>query len=514
MAGKSGGDGDAIGDGDVQRPSGEHTEPLLAPPLPSFAEESAWIFRQAAALFISQVSWVAMKSTDSAVLGHVGTRYLSASSVSDFWTMSTGVFIQGRVLGTFCGNAYGAGNYALVGVWLQVSYAVLAVILIPVLALWLLTEPLLKLVGEDDQISGDAGYYAMVLAAALPVRILFSQVTQFFTAQGLTKPAAQAAPIIMFLNLVLGIVVVLGWPIPHWGGLGFKACPVITAGLEYLQILLVWYVFCHRQRLHEKCWTGWSWECIKHDNYSRVKRYLRMYVPAAFSIASDFWRMAFIGGVATWIGKDEAAVFNTSYRILWIALIFVGAVVGAVGIKLGQQLGKGRPGIPAAKQVIHVGFVYIMVFDVGLSAIVWAIPRQLAAIFSSDDKVLTLFEDSRWPLAWLTFVMTLSVALERVPMVMGRTKGVFVMGLLGSWVGQVPGVLLCVRFWKKDLTRLYCGAAAGYTLLCVLYAILCIRTDWNHEADQALHRAEQKGLQQHKESSDTPDEDADPEQSS
>lgn len=47
--------------------------------------------------------------------GHVGTRYLSASAVSDLWTQSTGVFIQGRVLGVFCGQAIGAGNKKLAG---------------------------------------------------------------------------------------------------------------------------------------------------------------------------------------------------------------------------------------------------------------------------------------------------------------------------------------------------------------------------------------------------------------
>ena len=37
-----------------------------------------------------------------------------ASALSDLWTMSTGVFIQGRVLGIFVGNAIGAGRPQLV----------------------------------------------------------------------------------------------------------------------------------------------------------------------------------------------------------------------------------------------------------------------------------------------------------------------------------------------------------------------------------------------------------------
>jgi hypothetical protein len=35
-------------------------------------------------------------------------------------------------------------------------------------------------------------------------------------------------------------------------------------------------------------------------------------------------------------------VFNASYRILWITLIFVGALSGASGIKIAQRLGSGN----------------------------------------------------------------------------------------------------------------------------------------------------------------------------
>ena len=64
---------------------------------------------------------------------------LPCSAVSDLWTQSTGVFISGRVLGVFCGQAIGANNKKLAGIWLQVSYVVLAAIALPVFALWALT---------------------------------------------------------------------------------------------------------------------------------------------------------------------------------------------------------------------------------------------------------------------------------------------------------------------------------------------------------------------------------------
>jgi hypothetical protein len=71
-------------------------------------------------LFFSSLSWVAMKTTDTALLGRAGTQYLEASSLSDLWTSSTGVIIQGRVLDMFVGNSI-ATNPKMAGEWLQVG---------------------------------------------------------------------------------------------------------------------------------------------------------------------------------------------------------------------------------------------------------------------------------------------------------------------------------------------------------------------------------------------------------
>ena len=60
--------------------------------------------------------------------------------------------------------------------------------------------------------------------------------------------------------------------------------------------------------------------------------------------ASDFWRLSVIGIVAAGMGEKEVGVFNASYRILWMCLIFIGAVAGAISIKMSQALGSGAGG--------------------------------------------------------------------------------------------------------------------------------------------------------------------------
>ena len=71
-------------------------------------------------IFFSSLSWIAIKTTDIALIGHTGTENLAAASLADFWTACSGVFLYSRVITNLCSQAYGAGNTRLVGTWLQV----------------------------------------------------------------------------------------------------------------------------------------------------------------------------------------------------------------------------------------------------------------------------------------------------------------------------------------------------------------------------------------------------------
>jgi MATE family multidrug resistance protein len=170
-----------------QREEGEPQEdaPLVALPPPGapaaqppVLAEVLDLTRLAAPIFISRISSTLKNVTDTAILGHIDadSRFLLASALADMWMQSTGCMMNGRVLSVFCGQAFGAGNKPMAGIWLQVSLSVLAAVALPVLLLWLCTEQVLLALGQPPLLSADAGYYARVFALAIPARIVFGQV--------------------------------------------------------------------------------------------------------------------------------------------------------------------------------------------------------------------------------------------------------------------------------------------------------------------------------------------------
>jgi MATE family multidrug resistance protein len=128
---------------------------------------------------------------------------------------------------------------------------------------------------------------------------------------------------------------------------------------------------------------------------------------------SDFWRVAVVGLVAARLGEVQVAVFNTSYRIMWIVLIMVSALSSAAGIKTSMRLGKLDH--VGAKRAGEAGIYMSALFLASIGLVILRNIRVLGRIFTQDEEFLDLFEQAKWPFTITLLLMNLSVALERIP---------------------------------------------------------------------------------------------------
>jgi multidrug resistance protein, MATE family len=437
-------------------------------------------------IFLTMLSWVGMKTTDTSLLGHVSVDALAASALSDLWTMCTQVLLQGRVLGIICGSAIGAGNPKLAGIYLQVSYYVLIWIVGFVFVAWYCTEYIWLLFGSNEHLASMAGYYARVLALSLPGQMIYGQLSQFFSSQRIMHPEVNAASVALLCNLLFGLLFVLGIPFPSLR-FGFVACPIVTSCMVYIQLFVVVYFYMYKQQLHKPCWDGWA---PKEITWERIKTFIDLYIPAALGSASDFWRVAAVGTVAAKLGGTEVSVFNTSYRIMWIVMIVVSSISSSAAIKMTLRLGNNNP--KGAKQAGEIGIILSTIILLIVAVLVVIKIRWFGRIFSNDKIFLDTFETVRVPFTITLVLMNLSVSLERIPYSMGRTKEVFWFGLVASWVAQVPAVIILTTYWHNDLIGLYYGMAIGYLVLAILYSYIVITSDWDKYAIIARRRSEIK----------------------
>ena len=302
--------GDADDDADAADDNDDDDKPT------SFGKELCMLIKTFIPIFLMMSSWVAMNVTDSALLGHVGTMYLDAQALQSLWTSSTGVFLTARVLVTFCAQSFGAGNKELVGIWAQVGLTTLSLVCIVVCAAWALTGPILSFAqglsntttnatGNNSSSEPDlvwpAWYYALVLMGALPARVVAGIFNQFLQAQMILMPSVFASVAAVVLNVLLGLVFVLGIPFnpnPNFdpndqapnstitGGFGYPACPIVTAAMEWVQAFIVVVVFMMCCKTGRECWPSNGFTCSNVFSRNakgerRMVLFIKMWLPAA-----------------------------------------------------------------------------------------------------------------------------------------------------------------------------------------------------------------------------------------
>ncbi|EGD80569.1 hypothetical protein PTSG_01161 [Salpingoeca rosetta] len=453
----------------------------------SVAGETRTILLLSLPIFVAVCSWVGMKVTDTAVLGHVGTDYLSAASLSDIYTTATAFLIGGRVLSTFCGQAWGAKNYRLVGIWLNVSLVIVGLFAIPVIISWNLTTYVLEAFHKTGPINRNASLYSGILSASIPAQVTFTQVSSYFQAQQIVRPGVVVAVISFAYNLLMNIFLVLGVGIKGFSGVGFIGCPLVTASAQWLQAFLLIGIYILWKKLHRPTWFGFHWHEV---TWKRCKRYLALYLPAILMYGSEFWRMDLIGVLAASLGDTDVAAFNASYKIIYIVHQFSVAIGQATSIRTGIHLGAAQG--KRAFYATWMGTLLAGITSFSLATLVFFIPKQIGSIFTADETVLDLFYDIRLFLAITIFTMSISDTMEAIMVAQGRTRAVAISTTIASWGVHVPASFLLVHYWERSMRGLYLGVALGYSALTLICVGVIMASKWDKLVVEALARSEAK----------------------
>ncbi|CAL9105517.1 unnamed protein product [Musa textilis] len=136
-------------------------------------EESKKLWAVVGPSMIGRLALYGMCVITQAYAGHVGDLELASFSIA---TTVVASFVFGFMLGmasaleTLCGQAFGAKQYHMLGVYMQRSWVVLFVCAILLLPLYFYATPLLELVGQSREIAERAGYLSLWL---LPMHFSF-----------------------------------------------------------------------------------------------------------------------------------------------------------------------------------------------------------------------------------------------------------------------------------------------------------------------------------------------------
>ncbi|CAN1267496.1 Protein DETOXIFICATION 35 [Linum perenne] len=423
-----------------------------------FTQETVKMWKIAGPVAFYTVCQYGLNSVTSMFVGHIGDLELSAvaMSLSVIGTFTTGFMLgMGSALETLCGQAYGAGQVHMLGIYMQRSWIILLVSCFFLLPVYIFATPILVFLGQEEAIANLAGKFTLQVIPQLFSLAINFPTGKFLQAQSKVNAVAWIAFLLIFV-LELGTTgAALAYDITSWG--------VALAQVVYV---IGW---CNEG------WSGFSWLAFK-DLWGFVK----LSLASAVMLCLEIWYLMSIIVLTGHLGNAVIAVGSLSICMNfngWEAMIFIG-ISAATSVRVSNELGSGRP--RAAKYAVYI--IVAQSFIIGLLCMV--------AVLITKDYFAVIFTNSKdlqVAVSKLAFLLGITMVLNSVqPVISGVAIG-------AGWQGLVAYInVFCYYVFGLPLGFLL-GYKANLGVTTLLLLIILYRTNWNKEVEETSERMRRWG---------------------
>ncbi|KAJ0403714.1 hypothetical protein ATCC90586_007525 [Pythium insidiosum] len=481
-------DGEPHDDHDIDVPALHEHDALLGDRErpPTVREEACAIWSMGWKVSLATFCRISLSTISTAFLGHLGSNELAASALAGIWTNGVQILIYGFAISicTLCGQAYGAKNFELVGIWLQFGIIFLTLLSIPVMISFFYVDHILGFVTDDQAVLALANTYARFIMPTVWPQAIYCALRQYLQAQEIVTPATIISVLSVGVCLVSNYVFIYGWgPFP---ALHFVGSPIAQCVASYFQpIALVAYAFWYK-RYHDKTWYGFRvQECLRWD---RIRIFVSLSVGMTLNLALDEWVYNAVSSLAGSLGPINLAANSVLFN-LW-GLIF--GVYWGFGlptqVRSANFLGANRPAW--AQQTLRVGFVLGGVAAGASAFCVYLFRSAIISFFTPDPVVGGAIEATLPVFCVAVFISGLHIIMAAVVEAMSLATTLIVITASGSWLVMLPTSYLLGIVAQTGLHGLWWGSVCGESTKFVLMAVALLRIDWREMALRAVRQSE------------------------
>ncbi|NP_001268037.1 protein TRANSPARENT TESTA 12-like [Vitis vinifera] len=461
------------------------------PPLTTWREvrsmlwrETVKVWRVAGPLAFQILCQFGTNLVTTVFVGHIGNLELSAVSisVSVIGTFSFGFMLgMGSALETLCGQAYGAGQVQLLGVYLQRSWIILLVSCIILLPIYIFATPILKALGQEDEIADLAGQFTLETIPQLFSLAIIFPTQKFLQAQ--SKVNVQATICFVALILDIGMLAVFIF-VFGWGTTGAAIAYDISSWVTAVAQVVYAISWC------KEGWTGLTWSAFRE-----IWAFVRLSLASAVMLCLEIWYFMIIILLTGHLQNAVIAVGSLSICMTFGGLevvMFMG-MNAAVSIRVSNELGYGHP--RAAKYSVFVAVSQSLLIGIFCMVVVLLARDYIAIIFTTNKEM----QEAVSHLAYLLGVTMLLNSLQPVfsgVAVGGGWQAMVAYINLGCYyiIGIPLGYLLGYKA-KLGVQGLWGGMICGTALQTLVLLFIVYRTNWNREVEQTTERMQKWGGQ-------------------
>ncbi|KAK4429792.1 protein DETOXIFICATION 29 [Sesamum alatum] len=446
--------------------------------LSEFKVESGKLWYLAGPAIFSSVAQYALGAMTQTFAGHVGTLDLAAFSIENsvIAGLSLGVMMgMGSALETLCGQAYGAGQIDMLGVYMQRSWVILITTSFLLMFMYIFAEPILLLLGQTEAISRTAGKFALWMVPQLYAYALNFPIAKFLQAQSDIMAMAWISAVALGLHVLFSwlLMLKLGW------GMAGGAI-VLNLSWWFLVVAQLIYIF---SGACAKSWTGFSWRAFQN-----LWGFVRLSVASAVMLCLETWYFMALVLFAGYLKNAEVAVDSLSICtniVGWAVMVAIG-FNAAISVRVSNELGASHP--RTAKFSVLVVVISAFVIGLLISMVLLIFYKQYPYLFSDSAEVIELVYELTPLLAFCIVVNNVQPALSGVAIGAGWQALVAYVNIACYYVFGIPVGLIMGYALNMGVKGIWYGMVAGTVLQTLVLFWIVYRTNWNKEASAAAQR--------------------------
>ncbi|XP_019176647.1 PREDICTED: protein DETOXIFICATION 29-like [Ipomoea nil] len=448
-----------------------------------FCSESKKLwFLSAPAIFTSLCQYT-IEAITQVFAGHLGTIELAGVSVANSVIngFSFGIMLgMGSALETLCGQAFGAKQLQMLGIYMQRSWIILNTTAVLMMFIYIFAAPVLRLIGQTPEISKSAGKFSQWMVPQLFAYAMNFPIQKFLQAQSKIMAMAVISAVALAGHTLFSWLFMLkiGW------GMGGGAV-VLNSSWWFIVVAQLAYIF---SGTCGEAWSGFSWKAF-HSLWG----FVRLSLASAVMLCLEMWYYMSLILFAGYLKDAEIAVDAVSICmniLAWTVMVGFG-FNAAISVRVSNELGEGHP--RSAKFSVVVASITSLLIGIVLGFLLILVRKQYPPLFSDSPRVQQLVYQLTPLLACSVSINSLQPTLSGVAIGAGWQAYVAYVNITCYYIIGIPIGLVLGFVFKLSVMGIWYGMVIGTTVQTLVLIWMILRTDWNKEAFAAGDRIKRWG---------------------
>ncbi|XP_047073861.1 protein DETOXIFICATION 19-like [Lolium rigidum] len=437
--------------------------------------EEAWAQLQfAVPMVLTNMFYYTIPLVSVMFSGHLGDVQLAGATLGNTWATVTGyAFVTGMsgALETLCGQAYGARLYRMLGLYLQSSLIISAVVSVLISVVWVLTEPLLLFLHQEPEVSRAAAEFIRYQIPGLFAYSFLQCMLRYLQTQSVVLPLVVCSGVPFAFHVVLNHLLV------NVLGLGLAGSSAsISVSFWFSCLMLLGYVMWSKK--FDETWKGFS-----VDAFSYVLPTIRLAAPSAIMVCLEYCALELLVLLA---GLLPNSTVSTSLIAICVSTEAIAYMItygfsAAVSTRVSNEIGAGN--IDRAKNAVAVTLKLSVFLALSFLLVLGFGHSFWASLFSGSAVIAAEF-------AAITPFMMISIVLDSAQGVLsGVARGcgwqhlAAMTNLVAFYIIGMPLAILFAFKLNFNTKGLWSGLLCGLTCQTCTLVVITICTKWSKIVD-------------------------------